>query len=498
MSTVSIAAPAKSKGLDYRTVWRWHFYAAMFCVPFVLYLAFTGTLFLFHPQMQQWLDRPYSHLSTVGPEASVNDQVKAALAAEPGSNLHAYQLPLTPASPAEILVGQGLKEYRVYVNPRTLEVLKIYDEDMRLDHFTLRLHGEMLIGNTGSYIVELAASWTVIMILTGLYLWWPRTSEKFAGVLYPRLKQGQRIFWRDIHAVTGVYVSFFALFLLFSGLPWAKSWGSYLKLARRVGGQAMISADWTTSSAEEKAIRASYNNDPDVPSHDSASTTTTGKGTGATGTAGSMKGMDMSGGMDGMDMPSQYPRTAGKPASPNAYFAIDKMVATVAPLGLANPVLVSPPKKFGGNWTARSDALNRPLRVNLVLDGKTGAILQRVDFQSKNFIDRLVGIGIAAHEGALFGWLNQLVSLFTAVSLTLLSVSGLIMWWRRRPEGVLGAPPVIRRMSFIAPLMAVVLFLSIYFPFLGGSMILVALAEYLILRRIPATRVWLGLSPHAS
>jgi uncharacterized iron-regulated membrane protein len=94
--------------------------------------------------------------------------------------------------------------------------------------------------------------------------------------------------------------------------------------------------------------------------------------------------------------------------------------------------------------------------------------------------------------------LNQLVSLFTAVSLTLLSVSGLIMWWRRRPEGVLGAPPVIRRMSFIAPLMAVVLFLSIYFPFLGGSMILVALAEYLILRRIPATRVWLGLSPHAS
>ena len=183
-----------------------------------------------------------------------DDQVKAALAAEPGSNLHAYQLPLTPTSPAEILVGQGLKEFRVYVNPRTLEVLKIYDEDQRLDHFTLRLHGEMLIGNTGSYIVELAASWTVVMILTGLYLWWPRTSERFAGVFYPRLKQGQRIFWRDIHAVTGVYVSFFALFLLFSGLPWAKSWGSYLKLARRVGGRALISTDWTTSSAEEKAI----------------------------------------------------------------------------------------------------------------------------------------------------------------------------------------------------------------------------------------------------
>ena len=479
MSTSSIAAPKIARGLDYRTVWRWHFYAALFCVPFVLYLSFTGTLFLFHPQMQQWLDRPYSHLSTAGPPATVNDQVKAALAAEPGTNLHAYQLPLTPTSPAEILVGKGLNEYRVYVNPRTLEVLKIYNEDDRLDHFFLRLHGEMLIGNTGSYIVELAASWTVVMILTGLYLWWPRTSARFAGVFYPRLPQGQRIFWRDIHAVTGVYVSFFALFLLFTGLPWAKSWGSYLKLARRVAGHAVISADWTTSSAEEKAARAAYNNDP---------------------TAGaSMAGMDMSS-MSGMDMGSgehseHPPHTMIKPAPANAYVAIDKMVATVAPLNLAQPVLVSPPHKFGGHWTARSDALDRPLRVTLVLDGKTGAILKREDFQSKSWIDRAVGIGIAAHEGALFGWANQLLSLFTAVSLSVLSVSGLIMWWRRRPDGVLGAPPLARRVRFSVALIAIILALSIYFPFLGGSIILVALTERFILRRISVTKHWLGLSP---
>lgn len=474
MSTATIAEPGTAKGLDYRTVWRWHFYAAMFCVPFVLYLAFTGTLFLFHPQMQWWLDRPYSHLSTAGPAASIDDQVKAALVAEPGSNLHAYQLPLSPTSPAEILVGKGLQEFRVYVNPRSLQVLKIYDEDKRLDHFTLRLHGEMLMGNTGSYIVELAASWTVVMILTGLYLWWPRNSEKLAGVFYPRLKQGRRIFWRDIHAVTGIYVSFFALFLLFTGLPWAKSWGSYLKLARRVAGQAIVSADWTTSSAEEKAIRASYNNDPNAASN-------------VSGMSGSMDGMDMTG--------SQYARrTVSKPAAPNAYVAIDKMVASVAPLGLANPVLVSPPKKFGGNWTARSDALNRPLRVNLVLDGKTGVILQRTGFQSKNLIDRLVGIGIAAHEGALFGWANQLLSLFTAVSLAVLSLSGLILWWRRRPEGVLGAPPAIRRMRFSAALIALIVFLSIYFPFLGGSILLVAFIERFILRRIPSAAHCLGLN----
>src|SRR5580698_1737762 len=53
---------AISKGLDHRTVWRWHFYAGLFCIPFVLWLSVTGTIFLFHPQIQHWLDRPYDTL----------------------------------------------------------------------------------------------------------------------------------------------------------------------------------------------------------------------------------------------------------------------------------------------------------------------------------------------------------------------------------------------------------------------------------------------------
>jgi uncharacterized iron-regulated membrane protein len=28
----------------YNAVWRWHFYAGLFCMPFVLWLAATGTI----------------------------------------------------------------------------------------------------------------------------------------------------------------------------------------------------------------------------------------------------------------------------------------------------------------------------------------------------------------------------------------------------------------------------------------------------------------------
>ena len=43
----------------YNAVWRWHFYAGMFCVPFVLWLAVTGSIYAWRPQIEAWLDRPY-------------------------------------------------------------------------------------------------------------------------------------------------------------------------------------------------------------------------------------------------------------------------------------------------------------------------------------------------------------------------------------------------------------------------------------------------------
>jgi uncharacterized iron-regulated membrane protein len=156
-------------------------------------------------------------------------------------------------------------------------------------------------------------------------------------------------------------------------------------------------------------------------------------------------------------------------------------------------VLIAPPTQPGGNWTAKSDAQDRPLRVDLTLDPKTGAILQRKDFSSKPWIDRVIGRGIAAHEGQLFGPLNQLLSLITATGLVTLSISGLVMWWRRRPEGVLGAPAPLRRIRFSWGLIAFLVVFGIYMPFLGGSMLIVFATEKILLRRLNPVSCWLGL-----
>jgi uncharacterized iron-regulated membrane protein len=242
------------RGLDHRTVWRWHFYAGLFCIPFVLWLSVTGTIFLFHPQIQHYLDRPYDHLA-IEQRASANAQVQAALAAVPGTTLDSYQLPSTSSSAAEVLVDKGSEQFRVYVHPQTLAILRIDNEDHRVDTFTSRLHGELLMGKYGSWIIELAGSWAVVMIVTALFLWWPSDTKGLGGVLYPRLGLNGRAFWKDIHSVVGIYVSVLALFLLFTGLPWAKSWGGYLKAIRHFSAGHAVTQDWTTTSAQVLAAR---------------------------------------------------------------------------------------------------------------------------------------------------------------------------------------------------------------------------------------------------
>ena len=440
----------------YNMVWRWHFYAGLFCIPFVVWLALTGTIYLWRPQLETWLDRPYDRLPVAGQTASPDAQVGAALRAVPGSSLHRYVLPERPEQAVRIVVSKGGVDHRVYVDPHSLAVLKIVGEEDRPLNVVSRLHGELLAGMWGSYLVEIAACWAVVMLLTGLYLWWPRQRRGLASVLYPRLRGGRRVFWRDIHATAGIWVSVFALGLILTGLPWANAWGNYLGEVRALTGTTQGPVDWTIG------------------------------GKGPTSKANAMLGPHA--GHRGMAMATPQIRTG----------ELSRVISTVRPLGIAPPVLLSPPERGDAPWTVSSDAADRPLRSDAEVDGGTGRLLGQVAFADRHWIDRIIGYGIAAHEGALFGIANQIFGTLTALFLIVLAVSGAVMWWRRRPTGLLGAPLRRTRPRFGAGLVTAIIALGIYMPLFGVTLLLVLIAERTLLRRLSVARRWLGLNPAAA
>ena len=172
---------------------------------------------------------------------------------------------------------------------------------------------------------------------------------------------------------------------------------------------------------------------------------------------------------------------------------LNRLVETVAAQELAPPVLVSPPNKANPNWSARSDSQNRTLRTSLKLDATTGAIIERKDFAHRPLLDRIIGTGVAAHEGQLFGWFNQALGLFTALGVFVVAISSVVMWWGRRPVGTLGAPKAINSPPLPIYLGVIVIVLGTLLPFLGLSLIAILIIEFIALRRIATVRNFLGV-----
>ncbi len=467
------ADPAANASAAYRMIWRWHFYAGLFCLPFVVVLSLSGAVYLFKPQIDAFLDRPYDHLALSGEAKPLDQQVEAALKANPGARLKSLELRADPMDAARVrlMTAEG-RELRVLVRPDTLEVMRTEAEKSRLTSFMHDLHGELLLGEPGAIAVELAGAWAIIMVITGLYLWWPRSRTGFAGVFYPRLSSGGRVLLRDLHAVTGVWLSFFALFFLITALPWTKVWGEGFKYARSIGAQSEIRQDWTTGPASAQARRMTdFADAPPAAVEDEHAE---------------------------HRKAAAHSEHTGHDAMRTAVVGFDEIAAQALPLNLADPVLVSPPSPKRPNWVVRSDAQNRPLRTTLEFDPKTFEQVKESPFSERPMLDRVIGIGVAAHEGQLFGWFNQLLGLLTAIGYLTLVITSFLMWWRRRPQGVLGAPPALSKPPRLAPfVVGLVVVLGVLLPTLGMSLLLVLALEQMIRRLAPEASGWLGLSPYS-
>lgn len=439
----------------YRAVWRWHFYAGLFCLPFVLWLSLTGGIYLFKPQIEGLLYAPYRDVASgTAPLLAPETIAARAVAAVPGAMLHKYVLPEAPGDAVQVLVGKGADDVRVWVHPQTGQVLHKIAEQDRLMRVVFRLHGELLAGDRGSALVETAACWTIVMLLSGLFLWWPRQNGgKLAGVLYPRLRRGRATFWRDIHTVTGLWVSLGALFLILSGLPWAKVWGDYFREVRAVTGTLEGRQDWSPGSATEAHDRAMAD-------------------------AGMRAMMGQHGEHGGMAMAPPPP-------------ALDAVVAGATRLHFAAPVEVSPPTIAGMPWQVRSQAENRPDRDSAEISAD-GSLVGVQRFAQRHRIDRAVGYGVAIHEGAWWGLANQLANLAVLLGLVTLCLSSVVLWWRRRPAKVLGAPVSFAPLRHSWLPVALVVALALAMPLFGLSLALAVVVEGSLKRLAPRLGLWMG------
>ncbi|WP_431231296.1 PepSY-associated TM helix domain-containing protein [Mycolicibacterium psychrotolerans] len=243
-----------------RRIWRLHFWVGLFAAPVLVVLACSGLVILYSQPLDALLNR---HLLVVeqGPQTVPLDaQVATATQhAGAGSTLEAVTPPDGPDASTRVdfsaADAQGYPQaeanvIQVFVDPYTGAYLGQRDQLSGLVGWANQLH--RMFGNDGPHIqlpslghlinpsaypestipvgignlwMELTATWILVLLGSGIYLWWPRAAEAAKPLLRVRWRAGGRVRWRDVHALTGVVVAVILICYILSGMTWTRYWG---------------------------------------------------------------------------------------------------------------------------------------------------------------------------------------------------------------------------------------------------------------------------------
>ncbi len=463
----------------YRTLWRWHFYAGLFVMPSLLVLAITGTLYCFQPQLEPLL---YPHRLIVKPAATPrlreNALLDGARAAIPAAaTITTVSINPDPTRSMEFVFrsAEGEKQ-SIYVNPYTGEVLGTLSVEHRFMQVDRMIHRKLLLGKPGELIMELAACWTLVMIGTGIALWWPREPLSIRRMFLPRFALRGRPFLKNLHAVMGIWLAAGALAFVLTGLPWSGSWGKNFKALATQANLGSPAGAWGGSHLHST-----------IPDRSGNAVMTNGRS--VNGDMEQMPGMVMD------DLPLQktpwavgdthVPQSQGgvQLRSAASSLSLERVIAIARSRGVAGSYDVVLPTSPTGVYTVSSFPADPKLERTLHIDQYSGTVLQDIGYEDYGAVSKAVSYGTSLHMGRYFGLANQLLCAAISLGLAGMAVTGCVMWWKRRPKRALGAPPRERNAPPMRGWKSGLIVLGVVFPLMGATMLVVWLADRVVFGR---------------
>nr|WP_157272797.1 PepSY domain-containing protein [Paenibacillus daejeonensis] len=454
-------APRKSTGSRllsalYASVWRWHFYAGLIFAPFLIILAFSGSVYLFKPQIEGYLYKDMLTVREVGTQALPADEiVMRTMQAYPGTSVSSVTFVDDPGATVKLGAVRNGVAQTMYADPYTGNIRGMLDNDKTFAAFFKKMHSELVVGGTwANRLVELAACWGIILVITGLYLWWPRNRSAIWGTLLPRLsKPGSRQFWRDLHAVPAFWLSLCIVILIATGLPWSGVLGPQI----------------------DRVANATHTNYPPY----------------ALSFLGTPESVTVT-----KDVAEDIPWAAEQLPVPESAaggyvkLTVDEVTGIAERQQIAMPFTISMPQGERGVYTIATSHTRPGDNATLHVDQYSGAVLTDVRFADYGIMAKAITLGIALHEGRLFGWPNQLLGLITCLGVILIAFSSYVMWKKRKPAGKLGAPgkPADARATW--GVLAIMIVFGLLMPLVGLSLLVVLVLDLLVIRRIGRLKHW--------
>jgi uncharacterized iron-regulated membrane protein len=415
-------------------MWRLHFVGGFLAAPIIVSLALTGILFAWNPQIDDVRFGSILHQTAGGTDVALAEQVKTAAASHPdwkvfsvtpGRGDNTTAVTMDPPG-GQVLFGSPTDGVNVYVNRTTGKITG----DVPMTDTTAAVvrtwHSSWSLGANFEPLTELGGSLFLVTLLTGLYLWWPGLRKRGTIAFAARRGLRGRRRSKEFHNFIGVTLFVPMIFLAATGLAWTQF---------ASGRMSMVDKRLSPTSGS---------------------------------------------------LTSALPTPAPGHQDPAN---IDKVWDQAQKAGLSDPVQIVAPANDKKAWTATSQDGSFPIeRDAIAVNGTTGEVVNRFDYSSEAWFNKLQTAGQLFHEGSLFGVFSQVLMSLLAAAIAVMIWYGYKMWWQRRPAGGMGAPPSIRNWLRNAPV--AVIAATVFFAWLL-PVLAVAFAVWLV---VEAGWRWLSIA----
>ena len=205
-----------------------HLYISLSLGMFLALAGLTGSLLVYNHTLDKWLNSETMLVEAGLQRLPLLDLIAIANQASPVKAPPSYIT--IPEEPDDALIvryqiqekgkkhkGMNHHFHEVMVNPYTGQVLGDRDRNDSLMSIIVRLHANLLVGDSGKLIMGITALLTLVLTISGIYLWWPKLSKLKQALVIKRNASFTR-FNFDLHKTVGIYTAIVMLAVSLSGV----------------------------------------------------------------------------------------------------------------------------------------------------------------------------------------------------------------------------------------------------------------------------------------
>lgn len=220
-------------------------------------ICISGAALVFQDEMQEWSNpKKYFISEKKGEILPIPELVTIVNSKLENNAVNSVQITSDP----ERNYIMGLKEgsrASIYVNPYTGDIMGKSERGEGFFSVVQRLHRWLLggKGSIGQSVVGYTTLFFVIILITGIIIWWPKNRKQLKGRLQIKTKYGLKRFILDLHTSGGIYLVIGLLILSLTGLYYSFDW-------YRKGLTSLLGIEMTEyrgqRSSEEKSRQYNY------------------------------------------------------------------------------------------------------------------------------------------------------------------------------------------------------------------------------------------------